>query len=217
MIWLSEDQEEAYTFHFPRAVRAALINALGQCKTAVRAREEGESSPVTEKIEDPEDGFDEDATSYVIGEEKIAMTSDFTDSVQGFSSDRTFVVMGSNIIVYRTSSDYDNALEYVATLPVVERYEERQDFAVKRAMLHDQEQSLLLLSKEGDTVRKVDLPTGKVVANYCVPGTESPLETITGLTKNAQKTGESQLIGLAEKALYVLDPRSQTSVAYKYA
>eukprot|EP00831_Metopus_contortus_P006568 TRINITY_DN12521_c0_g1_i2.p2 TRINITY_DN12521_c0_g1~~TRINITY_DN12521_c0_g1_i2.p2 ORF type:complete len:174 (-),score=47.38 TRINITY_DN12521_c0_g1_i2:89-610(-) len=105
----------------------------------------GETTPVSHKEELNTE------MKEVVGEDKIKHTGNFSDAIQGFSSNRTFVIMGNNIVVYQTKEDN---LEYLTTMPVVSSY--LASHTPMEPMLYREERSLLLMDENQASIYRMD-------------------------------------------------------------
>eukprot|EP01022_Parablepharisma_sp_SALTPOND_P017948 TRINITY_DN291_c0_g1_i1.p5 TRINITY_DN291_c0_g1~~TRINITY_DN291_c0_g1_i1.p5 ORF type:complete len:267 (+),score=43.67 TRINITY_DN291_c0_g1_i1:1484-2284(+) len=228
LIWLTEDEKDVYIFSFAPKDRENLIKTLSICKYQSSAK-----ITMSQAVEDPADkswvenyynpvpasgleemkdiesqdefqeNFEEEAKSVVVGQEKVPKKAPFTDCVQGMSNDRTFVVMGNNIIVYKPHREIPNSLEYLAALPVVSTYQ-GEGYVPKNPILYASESSLLMTDPDKASIYRMDLEKGKVVEEY---KTGMDIRQITQINKNAQIQDEKEFLGISDKGYYRFDTR----------
>jgi len=151
--------------------------------------------------------FDEHTESVMIGAEKMPKNAKFTDCVQGMGIDRTFVVMGNNIIVYKQNKENVNNLDYLSTLPVVSKYIP-PNYVPTKPILYSGENKMLMLdnfTNPGQTfIYQMDLEKGKIIEEY---KTSIPIRQIMQPNKNAQLEETKEFLGISDKGLYQFDPR----------
>ncbi|WFD30755.1 tRNA (guanine(9)-N(1))-methyltransferase [Malassezia sp. CBS 17886] len=122
----------------------------------------------------------------------------------GYKFDRSFVVRGDKIGVFRHTDD--NRLEYATTINRISTPKGRT-FAPGRAMLHDQD-SAMVLTDPGNrhALYHMDLEYGKVVEEWKVHE-DVPVANILPNSKFAQMTAEQTLIGTSRNGIFRIDPR----------
>ncbi len=220
-------------FNFAPTDRAELIRTLGVCKyqnsaktTVSQALEAPEDkkwvesyyNPQPERMDDSQghsegegedERFDELAKSSALGEEHIAGKVPFSDAVQGMGNDRTFVVMGNNIIVYKAHPDIPNSLEYLATLPVVSKYIP-PGYVPQKPALFQSEHSLLMLNPAEAAIYRMDLEKGTVVEQYKTGG---KITQVTPVTKNAQLLDDKDFLGISDRGFYRFDTRQHNAAS----
>jgi hypothetical protein len=209
-------------FKFEKEKREDLIRALSVCKYKATVKNDLQDTnpedkdgveschsavPVNnskhlENNGDYEDKFEEDTGSMVLRSEMYEQKGVFTGCVQGMSNDRTFVIMGNNILVHSSHCEVPNSLEYLTTFPVISEY---QNFTPRNPILHDGEKSLLMIgeTKTGSAVYRMDLEAGKVVEEY----KSNEVRQITHLNKNAQTTTEKVFLGINDSGPCLYDTR----------
>eukprot|EP00298_Acanthocystis_sp_HF-20_P017748 c21819_g2_i7.p1 GENE.c21819_g2_i7~~c21819_g2_i7.p1 ORF type:complete len:388 (+),score=143.78 c21819_g2_i7:146-1165(+) len=124
-----------------------------------------------------------------------------------YKHQRAFVSRGANICV--TKFDNDGS-ETVTTLEVSDPSGKGILFTPSKLMLHDNEDSLLLLDpNRNDSVFRMDLNRGKVVEEWksTLHDVVVPTCHIQNREKFSQKTGESSFICANNKDFFRMDPR----------
>eukprot|EP00826_Nyctotherus_ovalis_P001588 TRINITY_DN10263_c0_g4_i2.p1 TRINITY_DN10263_c0_g4~~TRINITY_DN10263_c0_g4_i2.p1 ORF type:complete len:413 (+),score=87.71 TRINITY_DN10263_c0_g4_i2:506-1744(+) len=223
LIWLTEDTKGVYILAFPPESRDNLVKMLRVCKyqspakpSAVQKPSYPIAKPYTKNYysavpavqqksvwsKDCDEEFVEDTGSVILGAEQCVQKAEFSDCVQGMNNNRTFVVMGNNIIIYRSNCEVPDCLEYLATIPIVSKC------IPQSPILHDREKSLLMImqSNAGDSVYRMDLEIGKVVEKY---KTNEQIHQLTQVNKNAQITAENNFLGISDFGLCMFDTRAK--------
>ncbi|KAJ1978042.1 Vacuolar import and degradation protein 27 [Dimargaris verticillata] len=122
----------------------------------------------------------------------------------GYKHDRSFVVRGDKIGVFRHTED--DCLEFDTTINDVQRAP-GQALDPSKVMLHQEDSSLLIMDKANrHHLYRMDLEYGKVVEDWQVHE-DIPTATIAPSSKFAQMTGEQTLVGLSGNSLFRIDPR----------
>ncbi|SMR53487.1 unnamed protein product [Zymoseptoria tritici ST99CH_1E4] len=122
----------------------------------------------------------------------------------GASVDRSFVVRGDKIGVFKHTAD--NGLEFSTSINKVANLKGKQ-FAPSKVMLHSQDRNMVLQNPNDPTsVYRMDLEVGKVVDEWKVHD-DIPINIFAPENKFAQTTGEQTFLGLSKNALYRVDPR----------
>jgi hypothetical protein len=120
----------------------------------------------------------------------------------GQAHDRSFVVRGSQVGVFKQTHDDD--LEFVSTLSPL-RSARGTALTPSRAILHQRDNSLLL-TDEADPQRlyRIDLNRGDVVETW---ESSSNVRELLPEKKGAQATDSPVLLGMNSKAFFALDAR----------
>ncbi|KAH6566409.1 hypothetical protein BASA60_009488 [Batrachochytrium salamandrivorans] len=122
----------------------------------------------------------------------------------GYKHDRSFVVRGNRIGVFKHTND--NGLEFSTTINNVGTMN-GIPFSPRRAMLHDQDSSMLLMNPEDKRkVFRMDLERGKVIEEWKVDD-DMEINEIIPDKKYAQLTQEKTVIGINKNAIFRIDPR----------
>ncbi len=124
----------------------------------------------------------------------------------GHVSDRTFVVRGNRIGVFKYGEE--NSLQFVTSInQVLKTQTGGVPQTPPKIMLHGQDKSLLLLDpRDEHRIQKMDLERGEVVETWKVHS-DIGVEEIAPDTKFSQQTVEQTLLGLSHNALFRIDPR----------
>ncbi|KAL2186529.1 VID27-domain-containing protein [Thermothelomyces heterothallicus CBS 203.75] len=122
----------------------------------------------------------------------------------GYKHDRSFVVRGSKIGVFKHTPD--NHLEFSTNISKVET-PKGELFSPKKVMLHNEDRNLILQKdSEPNKLYRMDLEYGKVVDEWTVHE-DIPVVTFAPENKFAQMTHEPTFLGISKNALYRVDPR----------
>lgn len=224
LIWLTEDEKTVYLFAFAVEDRDRLVRVLSTCKyqNATKATVqatvedpvdkswvENYYNPTPGKIEEESKVGErfEEVKSVIVKDKEFEKKLPFTDCVQGMSNGRTFVIMGNNVIVYKTPCEETMSLEYLASLPVVSSYT-GDEYVPKHTILYGSENSMLMVDADKGasktSIYRMDLEKGKVVEEYKVDET---IQSITQVNKNAQLKDEHEFLGITDKGIFKFDPR----------
>ncbi|KAE8308778.1 VID27-domain-containing protein [Aspergillus transmontanensis] len=171
-------------------------------------REEEEEEEEEEDEEDQHDGqrsehYDSDE------EEDDVVTRDDDGNVNsqlavGYKHDRSFVVRGSKIGVFKHTAD--NNLEFSTTISKVETPNGKL-FSPKKVMLHAEDSNMILQNSENpNSLYRMDLEYGKIVDEWNVHD-DIPVNTFAPETKFSQMTNAQTFVGASHNALYRIDPR----------
>ncbi|KAJ4395246.1 Vacuolar import and degradation protein 27 [Neurospora sp. IMI 360204] len=162
-----------------------------------------------EDFEDAEDGgpqsehYDTDEEDDDV-EYKPKDTDTNKSIAVGYKHDRSFVVRGSKIGVFKHTPS--NHLEFSTNISKVET-PKGELFSPTKVMLHNEDRNLVL-QKDGDPNKlyRMDLEYGKVVDEWKVHD-DIPVVTFAPENKFAQMTHEPTFLGISRNALYRIDPR----------
>jgi len=123
----------------------------------------------------------------------------------GFKGDRSYVVRGNNIGVFRHLGD-QGRVEYCATIKNIANTKGKK-FNPKKVMLHDSDNKMILFDDGApNSLFALDIETGKVVEEWKV-NDYVPVKHIAPKDKYAPTTGEQTVVGISGNALYRIDPR----------
>ena len=122
----------------------------------------------------------------------------------GYKHDRSFVVRGSKIGVFKHTPNHN--LEFTTNISKIETPKGKL-FSPKKIMLHA-EDSNMILQNEADphSLFRMDLEYGKVVDEWKVHD-DIPVNTFAPETKFAQMSSNQPFLGLSKNALFRIDPR----------
>ncbi|KAJ3403292.1 hypothetical protein HDU80_004297 [Chytriomyces hyalinus] len=119
--------------------------------------------------------------------------------------DRSYFVRGSAIGVLG-HPDQDS-LEYSTVINNVQSLTDKKSFTPSRVLLHDQDQSMLLMRpNENHIVYKMDLNVGKVVEEWKIDDV-TPVTEIIPEAKNSSMTPSRTLVGINNNSIFRIDPR----------
>ncbi|KAF1979654.1 vacuolar import and degradation protein-like protein [Bimuria novae-zelandiae CBS 107.79] len=122
----------------------------------------------------------------------------------GYKHDRSFVVRGNKIGVFKHTAD--NGLDFKTTITNI-KTPKGKDFSPSKVMLHQQDQNMILQNGDNpNALYRMDLETGKVVDEWNVHD-DIPVKVFAPESKFAQMSGEQTFLGLSGNALYRIDPR----------
>ncbi|KAF2834832.1 VID27-domain-containing protein [Patellaria atrata CBS 101060] len=122
----------------------------------------------------------------------------------GYKHDRSFVVRGSKIGVFKHTPD--NHLEFSTNISKVQTPKGKL-FSPTKVMLHGEDTNMILQNADNpNSLYRMDLEYGKVVDEWKVHN-DIPVNVIAPESKFAQMTGEQTFLGLSRNALYRIDPR----------
>lgn len=168
-----------------------------------------ESSSEEESSESDEED-DEEYSSRVLSSESFEeptgsrrLKSEGNRSLTvAFKNDRSYVVRGNKIGVFKTSSD---GLDFVAAIRDISDLSGRT-IDPQDPMLYMEDRALVLRGSSGsEKLYKMDLERGKVVEEWETGG--KSVVQVGPTKKFDQMTSEQTLLGVSRKGLFKLDPR----------
>ncbi|KAE8415724.1 VID27-domain-containing protein [Aspergillus pseudocaelatus] len=122
----------------------------------------------------------------------------------GYKHDRSFVVRGSKIGVFKHTAD--NNLEFSTNISKVETPNGKL-FSPKKVMLHAEDTNMILQNGDDpNSLYRMDLEYGKIVDEWKVHD-DIPVSTFAPETKFSQMTNAQTFVGASQNALYRIDPR----------
>ncbi|RKP39263.1 VID27 cytoplasmic protein-domain-containing protein [Dimargaris cristalligena] len=122
----------------------------------------------------------------------------------GYKHDRSFVVRGNKIGVFRHTDD--DGLEFDTTIAGLESTTGRT-LDPSKVLLHEEDSSLIIMDKSDPShLYRMDLERGRVVEDWHVHDLV-PTTGIAPSAKFSQMTGEQTLVGLSGNSLFRIDPR----------
>ncbi|KAK8170177.1 vacuolar import and degradation protein [Phyllosticta citrichinensis] len=122
----------------------------------------------------------------------------------GYKHDRSFVVRGSKIGVFKHTDD--NHLEFSTNISKVETPKGKL-FSPKKVMLHMEDRDMILQNPDNpNSLYRMDLERGQVVDEWKIHD-DVPVDIFAPEKKYSQMTGEQTFLGLSRNALYRVDPR----------
>lgn len=188
--------------------REYVLDAFGDLtmEDAPLEEEEEEEEEDEEELEDDrarEEEYDSDEED----ESTIPKNADGEVNSQlavGYKHDRSFVVRGSKIGVFKHTPN--NHLEFSTNISKVTTPGGKL-MNPKKVMLHSEDRDLILQNEIDPTkLYRMDLEYGKVVDEWNVHD-DIPVVTFAPENKFAQMTSEQTFLGISHNALYRIDPR----------
>lgn len=186
--------------------REYVLDAFGDLTMEDAPLEEEEEEEEEEEIEDDRarsESYDSDE------EEDSTMPKNADGEVNsqlavGYKHDRSFVVRGSKIGVFKHTPN--NHLEFSTNISKVMTPSGKL-MNPKKVMLHSEDRDLILQNEiDPNKLYRMDLEYGKVVDEWNVHD-DIPVVTFAPENKFAQMTSEPTFLGISHNALYRIDPR----------
>ncbi|KAK0645077.1 Vacuolar import and degradation protein 27 [Lasiodiplodia hormozganensis] len=174
-----------------------------------KAEEEEDEEEAQQSDDDDEDSARRSEHYDSDEEQDDVVTKDSDGNVNsqlavGYKHDRTFVVRGSKIGVFKHTED--NQLEFDTSISKVETPKGKL-FSPKKVMLHMEDRDMILQNPDNpNSLYRLDLERGAVVDEWKVHD-DIPVSIFAPEKKYSQMTGEQTLLGLSHNALYRIDPR----------
>lgn len=211
LLWQSQEKREWVSV--PTDERDYIADAFGELKVVGEDEEEEEADEEEEEEEEEEqrggslsgrNEGDHDVDEGFDPTERFTGKGKNSQLAVGTSSDRSFVVRGNRIGVFKQTEN--NELAFSTTIDGVSTVGGK-DFSPKKVMLHVQDRSLVMQNPtEDDRLYRMDLEYGKVVDEWRV-GQGIGVTSFAPTSKFAQTTGEQTLLGTSKNALFKIDPR----------
>ncbi|KAF2200796.1 VID27-domain-containing protein [Delitschia confertaspora ATCC 74209] len=171
---------------------------------------EEEEEEEEEDYEDADEGHGQESEHYDSDEsEDDVVTRDEDGNVNsqlavGYKHDRSFVVRGSKIGVFKHTND--NKLQFSTNISKVQTPGGKL-FSPTKVMLHAEDSNMILQDAANpNSLFRMDLEYGKVVDEWKVHD-DIPVNVVAPENKFAQMTNEQTFLGLSNNALYRIDPR----------
>ncbi|KAK2744011.1 hypothetical protein FQN57_004464 [Myotisia sp. PD_48] len=226
--WLLRFRNQAVEERFQEGLMQALWEQLNQVKWA--KTKENDRDYVLEAFNDltmedaPAEEFEEQEDEEEEEEEADEQRSEHYDSDEdqddvatreddgnvnsqlavGYKHDRSFVVRGSKIGVFRHTPN--NTLEFSTNISKVETPDGKL-FSPKKVMLHAEDSNMILQNEQDpNSLYRMDLEYGKVVDEWKIHD-HIPVTSFTPENKFAQMTSAQPFLGISRNALYRVDPR----------
>ncbi|RKP21009.1 VID27-domain-containing protein [Rozella allomycis CSF55] len=171
--------------------------------------DESNSERETESEDDEEKGEEEEKDeSFVSADEGETEATESSNKILevGYKHDRSFVVRGNQVGVFKHN---DDKLEFQTTIKNIQTISGKS-FDPSKLMLHEEDSSFLLLNpNENDKIFKMDIERGKVIEEWTV-GEDIPVNNILPESKYAQMTPSKTFVGFNKGSLFRVDPRLST-------
>lgn len=174
----------------------------------IRKEQNGDGSETEESEEDIEEGLELTDSEDESDVERPAGPKELNSALAvGYKHDRSFVVQGDRIGVFRHGDSTDPKLRHATTITGIRKPGDKRSFKPTKVMLHNQDSSMLLKSElDPSSLFRMDLETGKVVDEWKVHDSVAVDNFLPG-SKYAQMTGEQTLVGHSHNGIFRIDPR----------
>lgn len=176
-----------------------------------------------EEVEEEEEITDSRSIRDEVRDNRAAM-DDRTDGLQNShlaisaNTDRTFVVRGDKMGVFRTG---DDGAKFTTSIPFKDPSRSGTSFLPSGIMLHEQDRSMLVLDPNDETkLMRMDLERGEIVDTWSGPLTKNtPVSAVHRVEKYSNLTDTKEFVGLNKNALLRMDPRTKDFIVQskKYA
>ncbi|CAO1624978.1 unnamed protein product [Parajaminaea phylloscopi] len=171
-------------------------------------RDAREASASLDQLDEEDEEPEEDAKN--IGDVPAGMptiSGDHDENTQlavGYKFDRSFVVRGNRIGVFKHNED--DQLEFATTINSVSTPGGKA-FNPRKVMLHDQDSAMVMMNPTNNhSLFKMDLEYGKVVDEWKIHD-DVNVDNVVPNSKFAQMTTEQTLIGHSHNGIFRIDPR----------
>ena len=146
-----------------------------------------------------ESSWPEESTSLLAGQQDVNSLL-----AVGYKFDRSFVVRGDKIGVFRHTDD--NKLEHDTTINNVGT-PSGKGFRPLKMMLHNQDAQMVLMDPSNkNAIYNMDLEYGKIVDEWKVHD-DVQVNNVVPNSKYAQMTAEKTMVGHSHNGVYRIDPR----------
>mmetsp|Transcript_1909 Transcript_1909/g.5753 ORF Transcript_1909/g.5753 Transcript_1909/m.5753 type:complete len:510 (-) Transcript_1909:840-2369(-) len=126
-----------------------------------------------------------------------------------YNNDRTFVIRGKNMGVFKTD---DDGVKFRTLVQLKDQ--KRNSFAPSQVMLHEQDHSMLFLNpEEHNKVYRMDLERGDIVNEF--DSGYFPVNTMQYASKYANLDPSQDFLGMNRSTLLRFDPRDKDFVVQK--
>lgn len=173
-------------------------------------RDAREASASLDQVDDEEADEEGEDDARNVGDASVGMPvasgghDQNTQLAVGFKFDRSFVVRGNRIGVFKHKED--NQLEFATTINSVST-PEGKTFNPRKVMLHDQDSAMVMMDPTNHhSLFKMDLEYGKVVDEWKIHD-DVNVDNVVPNSKFAQMTAEKTLIGHSHNGVFRIDPR----------
>ncbi|EMC95758.1 hypothetical protein BAUCODRAFT_70801 [Baudoinia panamericana UAMH 10762] len=174
-----------------------------------REAEAAEDDEEEDEFEDAHEGQRKEDLDEDEDEDEVDLGRDADGSVNsqlavGAKVDRSFVVRGDKIGVFRHTPD--NHLEFSTSINKIATPKGKV-FAPGKIMLHASDRNMVLQNpNDKNNLYRMDLEYGKITEEWKVHD-DIPVNIFAPEKKFAQTTDEQTFLGLSSNALYRIDPR----------
>lgn len=168
------------------------------------AAELGDTSGRAEDEEDEENDVGNKGDNLAVMPIEAGDRDKNTQLTVGYKFDRSFVVRGNKIGVFKHTDD--DQLEFATTINNVATPNGKA-FNPRKVMLHDQDSSMVMMDPTNThALYRMDLEYGKVVDEWKVHD-DIGVDNVVPDSKYAQTTAQKTLIGHGHNSIYRIDPR----------
>lgn len=168
------------------------------------AAELGDTSGRAEDEEDEENDAGNEGDNLAVMPIEAGDRDKNTQLTVGYKFDRSFVVRGNKIGVFKHTDD--DQLEFATTINNVATPNGKA-FNPRKVMLHDQDSSMVMMDPTNThALYRMDLEYGKVVDEWKVHD-DIGVDNVVPDSKYAQTTAQKTLIGHGHNSIYRIDPR----------
>ncbi|CAG8627968.1 10523_t:CDS:10, partial [Cetraspora pellucida] len=127
-----------------------------------------------------------------------------TQLIVGYKHDRSFVLKGNKIGVFKHTDD--DRIELTTNIGEIKKLGGSK-LNPSKGMLHEEDSTMVLMDPQDEhNLFKMDLEYGKIVEEWNVHDVV-PVTSIFPSNKFAQTTAEKTLVGMSHNSLYRIDPR----------
>ncbi|KAI0254692.1 VID27 cytoplasmic protein [Lactifluus subvellereus] len=181
--------------------RAYVLNAnVEDVEMAVETDEDEEEAVLDELGDEDEDEEEEEEGTGQPAGPKEGRNSQLT---VGYKGDRSYVVRGDKIGVFRHKPD---EVEYVASIANITDMKGKK-FDPKNVMLHQQDSKMVVMNAGApNSLFHLDLERAKIVEEWKIHD-DITVDHVAPNTKFSQTTHEQTLVGASHNALFRIDPR----------
>jgi hypothetical protein len=223
--WLLRFKDQATIERFQEGLMQALWEQLNEMKWAKVKDQEREyvleafnDLTMDDALPAEEEADDEEEEEEVAPRNEEYDTDESEDDVDvqgadgnvnsqlavGYKHDRSFVVRGSKIGVFKHAPN--NHLEFSTNISKIETPKGRL-FSPTKVMLHAEDQNMVMQDNANpNALYRMDLEYGKVVDEWKVHD-DIPVQTFAPENKFSQMTSAQPFLGVSSNALFRIDPR----------
>jgi hypothetical protein len=158
--------------------------------------------------EEEDESFDEDDD---VARDEDSHGAKNSSLAVGFKTDRSFVVRGSRVGVFKQK---DSKLNFVTSIKNIKDPSTKEIFSPKKIMLHEADRSLLMLHpNNSSSVFNMDLERGQVIEEWKTDG--QAIQQLLPEHKFAQVTPQKTLLAVNNTGFLAIDPRLPGSKVIK--
>ncbi|RIB17130.1 VID27 cytoplasmic protein [Gigaspora rosea] len=167
--------------------------------TDAESTDKEDTEEENEMSDDDDDDSDDDIDTKGVEGDSVN-----TQLIVGYKHDRSFVLKGNKIGVFKHTDD--DRIELTTNIGELKKLGGKK-FDPSKGMLHEEDSAMILMDPQDEhNLFKMDLEYGKIVEEWNVHDVV-PVTSIFASNKFAQTTAEKTLIGMSHNSLYRIDPR----------